>query len=88
MINYLNFGKFEYNQNLKTLIDHAIWSKLNYEEKNLLLSLCIFDGFSLNQISYMSEYEKLPPNINYLLRDNIFIRYYIYYHLINKFIFS
>ena len=24
----------------------------------------------------MSEYEKLPPNINYLLRDNIFIRYY------------
>ena len=76
MINYLNFGKFEYNQNLKTLIDHAIWSKLNYEEKNLLLSLCIFDGFSLNQISYMSEYEKLPPNINYLLRDNIFIRYY------------
>ena len=76
MISYLSLGKFEYNQNLKTLIDHAIWYKLNDREKNLLLSISILDGFSLKQISYMSEYEELPPSISYLLRENIFIRYY------------
>jgi LuxR family maltose regulon positive regulatory protein len=56
------------------LIETAVWNRLNREEKEFLLSVSLFDGFTPLQASIMYGAE-IPKNLNSLLIHNAFIHF-------------
>ena len=75
ILNYKETGSFASNADIEQLIERAIWNNLKPDEKEFLLSASILESFSFRQAAIMLNSEVLPENIEYLLKNNDFIKY-------------
>ena len=92
LLDFVAEGSFSNATNIYRLLEKAVFAPLSDETKELLLCLCVFDGFTLEQALYMSK----NPNSGSLLTDiisrNIFVhfeaktRVYIVHQLFVKFL--
>ena len=75
MLHYMTDSKFEADTGINNLVCTAIWDKLRIDEQDFLLSIAIFDSFSIKQAIYMGSEELDIDSIKRLLASNSFIRY-------------
>jgi LuxR family maltose regulon positive regulatory protein len=75
MLNYKATGALTPAENMNALIETAIWNRLSEEERQFLLSVSLFDSFSLRQASIMLKDGTLASRMEDLLRRNAFIPY-------------
>lgn len=75
MLHYLDKGKFEPDTGIDKLVCKAIWDKISVEEQDFLISLSIYDSFSVKQALFIGSDELSQENIKTLLNSNSFIRY-------------
>lgn len=90
--NYELRGDFGNAVGIDGLLETAIWSRLSTQEQDFLLSLSLFDHFSLQQALIMLDADVLPDFANDLLTLNDFIRYdehtrsYYYHSLLHDYL--
>ena len=75
MLHYLTDNKFEADTGINNLVCTAIWDKLRIDEQDFMLSIAIFDSFSIKQAIFMGSEELDIDSIKRLLSSNSFIRY-------------
>ena len=85
VLNYAEYGSFEYNLGLNNLIYKTIWRNLSIKEQEFFIGIGMFDCFSVRQALAMSNGIQ-EEAIYELLEDNGFIeyrpierKYYIHY---------
>ena len=86
MLSFLREGRVEQQASLQDLIEKVVYRQCPAEVKEFLLTLCIFDSFSLVQAQAMWSTEKVETALNYLMANNAFIKYDSYsqtYHMHN-----
>ena len=76
IINYEENGTFDSSDGIESLVEMAIWNKLTVLEKEFLLSVSVMDSFNVTQAAGILRQEVLPREIENLLKNNDFIRYY------------
>ncbi|WFR58987.1 LuxR C-terminal-related transcriptional regulator [Anaerocolumna sp. AGMB13025] len=74
-VNYRENGSLNISKDTKRLIEHAVYRNFSEEVKKLLLSLCIFEGFSLEQAVYVSENENAKSLLSEVISKNAFVTY-------------
>lgn len=57
------------------LMEHAIYRHLSDETKEMLLSLCLFEGFTLEQAVFISQNPQAEALLNHLVDRRAFVRY-------------
>lgn len=72
MLAYVQTGNFE-TGDMEKLMYTTIWSKLTDNEKNILLTMSIFQSFTLPQSEFITEISS--EQTQSLLRNNPFIRF-------------
>jgi ATP/maltotriose-dependent transcriptional regulator MalT len=72
--NYGATGALMEINDIDGLIETAVWNKLTREEKEFLVSVSLFDGFTPLQASLMHG-SALPENLSSLLKHNAFIHF-------------
>jgi ATP-dependent transcriptional regulator len=75
MLNYLEYGKFDMSTDILKLIENAIYRDLSDEAKELLLSLCSFDGFSLEQAIFVSQNKNAKQLLAEIISKNALVKY-------------
>lgn len=60
---------------IRPLVETAIWNRLAHEERNLLLGLSLLDAFNTRQAAIMSDGMALPDTVAELLSQDFFIRH-------------
>jgi len=75
MLNYLENGNLDISKNISTLIENAVYRHLSEEVKELLLSLCIFESFSIEQAVYVSRNKNAERLLSEIISQNAFIKY-------------
>lgn len=75
MINYKETGSFVFSTGIEQLVERAVWSRLQPEEKDLLLMVSVFDSFTAHQAAAMLDNKILPGGIEAELKNNDFIRF-------------
>lgn len=70
---YLETGRFQVDVDLQELIDSTIVRRYSDAEKKLLMSLAVFDSFTLPQAVYVTENPAVSGIIQKLSRDNSFV---------------
>lgn len=55
MLSYIEKGTFESSFGIGKLIESALWAKLGQQDKDLLISLSVFDGFAPPAIRHMAD---------------------------------
>ncbi|MEG0853129.1 MAG: LuxR C-terminal-related transcriptional regulator [Angelakisella sp.] len=73
--NYQSKGCFGDAVGIEGLLETAIWNRMSVEEQDFLLSLSLFDRFTLRQAMIMLNTDTLPEYANNLLIHNDFIRF-------------
>jgi len=73
--NYQVMGTFWDALGIEGLLETTIWNRMNVKEQNFLLSLSLFERFTLKQARIMLNTSELPEYANELLIHNDFIRY-------------
>ncbi len=73
--NYLEKGSFGNAIGIEGLLETAIWNRMSRQEQDFLLSLSLFDSFTLRQAMIMLNTSTLPEYANDLLICNDFIHY-------------
>ena len=73
--NYLVLGSFRDAVGIDGLLETSIWNRLTAEEQSFLLSLSLFNRFTLKQAMIMLGTDELPEYASELLTHNDFIRY-------------
>ncbi|MEM1485961.1 LuxR C-terminal-related transcriptional regulator [Oscillospiraceae bacterium PP1C4] len=73
--NYEMKGSFGNAVGIDGLLETAIWNRMSVQEQDFLLSLSLFDRFTLRQALIMLNAGELPEYANDLLAQNDFIRY-------------
>lgn len=73
--NYLVLGSFRDAVGIHELLETTIWNRLNGKEQSFLLSLSLFNRFTLNQAMIMLNTTELPEYANELLTHHDFIHY-------------
>ncbi|MDF3004442.1 MAG: ATP-dependent transcriptional regulator, MalT-like, LuxR family [Oscillospiraceae bacterium] len=73
--NYELRGAFGNAVGIDGLLETAVWSGMSAQEQDFLLSLSLFDRFTLKQALIMLDADVLPDFANDLLIMNDFIRY-------------
>lgn len=68
-------GRFSICGGINDLIENTIWNRLTAREQYLLLSLSIFELFSVSQICIVLGTDKLPEYARNLIKSNIMVRY-------------
>lgn len=68
-------GKFSICGGINDLIESTIWNRMTSREQSLLLSLSIFESFSVRQMCIILEKDKLPDYAHNLIKNNIMVRY-------------
>jgi len=66
---------FDYDADIRRLVEIAIWNKLTSPERHFFLSLSLLNCFTARQAAIMAGREKLPENFSNLLDYNEFIRF-------------
>ncbi len=75
MISFMKTGSLILDADIEHLVEHAIWDRLDSEEKELLLSVSVLDSFTIRQAIVMMNKKILPNKIRKLLKNNDFIKY-------------
>lgn len=75
MLHYISDNKFEADAGIDKLVCMAIWDKLSFEEQDFLISISIYDSFSVKQACFVGAGELEQSHIKNLLGSNSFIRY-------------
>lgn len=75
MLNHREKGKLDTFGDIGKLLENAVYRHLSVETKDLLLSLCIFEGFSLEQAVFMSKNEIAERLLSEIISKNAFARY-------------
>jgi len=86
MLSFLREGRVEQQASLQELIEKVVYRQCPAEVKEFLLTLCVFDKFSLTQAKEMWSAEKVEAALKYLMANNAFIKYDSYsqtYHMHN-----
>ena len=73
--NYAMKGVFGKANGIDDLIETAVWSGMSDPEKEFLMSLSLFDSFTLKQALILLNADRLPDYARDLLEHNDFIRY-------------
>lgn len=75
LLNYLENGHLDKTKDISKLIEHAVYRPLSEEVKELLLSLSMFDGFSLEQAIFVSKNEHAERLLGKIIFQNAFVNY-------------
>jgi LuxR family maltose regulon positive regulatory protein len=75
MLEYVDKGSYTPEGSIYKLLEKAVYISLSDEIKEFLLTMCVFDGFTLNQSNYMFERENVGEILKRLLASNAFITY-------------
>lgn len=75
LLHYVDNKEFEPDAGIDKLVGKAIWDKISVEEQDFLISISIYDSFSLKQAIFVGSDELDSENIKRLLNANSFIRY-------------
>lgn len=75
MLNYRGSGNLDSSKDIGKLIENAVYRHLSEEIKELLLSLCIFEGFNLEQAVYLSKNENAESLFTEIISQNAFVKY-------------
>ena len=75
MLNYRESEKLDTSKDIGKLIDNAVYQCLPVEAKELLLSLCIFEVFNLEQAVFMSKNENAGKLLTDIISKNAFVKY-------------
>lgn len=75
LLHYSANNKFEIDAGIDKLVCMAIWDKLTIEQQDFLISLSIYDSFSLKQAIFISDKDLESEEIKKLLSSNSFLRY-------------
>ncbi len=75
MLNYQQSKKLDTSRNIGKLIENAVYRFLPEEVKNLLLSLCLFEVFDLEQAVFVSQNENAGALLEEVIAKNAFVKY-------------
>jgi len=75
MLNFLEEGNFSNTANINKLIESAIFTSFSEEIQDFLITLCIFDCFTLEQANYMWEKENADVLLTEITNKNAFVNY-------------
>jgi LuxR family maltose regulon positive regulatory protein len=75
ILGYLQDGRLERQASLSELIEKAVYRPYPAEVKEFLLSVCVFDRFSLAQAEHMWRKGDAEPLLRQLMAENAFIRF-------------
>ncbi|MDR3542283.1 MAG: LuxR C-terminal-related transcriptional regulator [Desulfosporosinus sp.] len=75
MLNFGSKGNSLHLANIHTLIDKLVYSPLPEESRNLLINMCIFNSFTLEQAEYVWKEGSPTSLIDALVGKNAFITY-------------
>lgn len=84
MLEYAAKGSYTPAESIYKLIEKAVYIPLPGEIKEFLVTLCIFDSFTLKQAIYMWGKENAGRFLDYLTGNNSFVKYenrYKTYHI-------
>ncbi len=75
MLTFARDGLVERQVNLAELIEKAVYRQYPAEVKEFLLTVCVFDSFTLAQAKAMWPEENVEAMLSYLMSHNAFIKY-------------
>jgi len=75
MLEYVANGSYTPTESIYKLIEKAVYIPLSREIKEFLVTLCIFDSFTLKQATYMWGKENAGQLLDELTGNNSFIKY-------------
>ena len=75
MLNYIEDGNFTTMVNIYKLVEKAVYTSFSEEIKDFLLTICIFDSFTLEQASHMWQKENAGKLLTEITKKNAFINY-------------
>lgn len=75
MLHYIANNEFEADSGIDKLVCKAIWDKITVEEQDFLISMSIYDSFSLKQAMFVGAEDFNQDEIRKILNSNSFIRY-------------
>lgn len=75
MLNYRENGTLNTSKDIGKLIETAVYRHFSEDIKELLLSLCIFEGFSIEQAVYVSKNENAGSLLAEIISKNAFVKY-------------
>ncbi|MDR1901530.1 MAG: LuxR C-terminal-related transcriptional regulator [Treponema sp.] len=81
LINYRNSLNFTEPESMDSLIESAVWNRLDKTEREFFLGLSLLEKCSPAQAAIIAGENRLPEKINALLQSNVFIFFYhdLYY---------
>lgn len=75
VLDYLENETFGISRDIGKLIENAIYTHFTVELKQLMLSLCLFDGFTLKQAIFMSRNQQAESLLREVISKNAFVTY-------------
>ncbi len=75
MLEFIATGSYALENNIYNLIDKAVYMPLSSEIKEFLLTLCIFDSFTLEQAVHMWGKDNAGELLAAVTSKNAFVRY-------------
>jgi LuxR family maltose regulon positive regulatory protein len=76
LIHYRDWGNFKKTGAMDSLIETAVWNRLDTEQRNIFLGLSLPDKCNPAQAAVMAGEKELPDSIKNLLEDHVFIFFY------------
>lgn len=75
MLNFLEDGSFVTIDNIYNLMEKAIYTPYSEETKDFLLTMCIFDSFTLEQAFHMWQKKNAVKLLTEISNKNAFVKY-------------
>ncbi|AET70827.1 ATP-dependent transcriptional regulator [Desulfosporosinus orientis DSM 765] len=75
MLNYIEEGSFRTITNIYNLVEKAVYAPFAEEVKAFLLTLCLFDSFTLEQAIHMWQKENAGLILTEITNKNAFVKY-------------
>ena len=75
MMNYDAAGNYLQTTDIHTLIDHGVFKSLDGSSQELLINMCVFNAFTLEQARYVWQDDIMAAQIDQLVEKNAFVTY-------------
>ncbi|NTV90598.1 MAG: helix-turn-helix transcriptional regulator, partial [Clostridiales bacterium] len=75
LLEYVSEGGFTNSESIYRLLEKAVYAPLPEEAKSLLLSMCIFDGFTREQAGFIWGGSSAERILSALIDNNLFVTY-------------
>ncbi len=75
MLNYVREGLVERQINMSELIEKTVYRHYPAAVKEFLLTICVFDSFTMAQAKALWSKDNVEAMVSYLMRNNAFIKY-------------